>query len=145
MNIQFISEGADVERFPKQRSVEGAYRIFAQILSGYDIAPQYKDENLNTKIDIKIGNVAVQKEGITTEAALGRFPEWNQLKVKDIVLDKNLQFASDMRVLLYNCSKSLILRREQWDVIGEFCVPITSISKQLYSKPQFFNIIDNEG
>ena len=54
----------------------------------------------------------MQKEGITTESLLGRFPLWNTLKVKDIVLDKNLQFASDMRVLLYNCSKSLILRRD---------------------------------
>ena len=96
-------------------------------------------------MDIRIGNVTALKDELTTEPASGRHPVWNSLKIKNIVLEKNLQFASDMRVLLYNCSKSLILRREQWDVIGEFCVPLTSISKKLYSKPQFFNLVSNEG
>ena len=50
-----------------------------------------------------------------------------------------------MRVLLYNISKSLILKRDELEVVGEFCVPITSISKKLYSKPQFFNVLNNEG
>jgi hypothetical protein len=46
---------------------------------------------------------------------------------KDVLIDKNLQFASDMRVILYNCQKSMILRRESWEVIGEFSVPVRSI------------------
>lgn len=44
------------------------------------------------------------------------------------MLDKNLSLASDMRVLLYNCSKTLILRRDAWEVVGEFSVPITSLN-----------------
>jgi hypothetical protein len=44
------------------------------------------------------------------------------------VLDKNLGFASDMRVLVYNVSKTLITRKEQWDeLIGEFSVPVSSL------------------
>jgi hypothetical protein len=29
--------------------------------------------------------------------------------------------------------------------IGDFFVPVKSIAKQLYTKPQYFNIISNEG
>jgi hypothetical protein len=74
----------------------------------------------------------------------GRYPIWNYFKVKDVTLDKNIHFASDMRVLLYNCSKTWLLRREKWDVIGEFSVPVSSIAT-LYDKPQFFNVISGEG
>lgn len=47
-------------------------------------------------------------------------------------MDKSLQFASDMRVVIYNCEKTLILRRQKWEVIGEFTVPIKSIAGKLY-------------
>jgi len=43
------------------------------------------------------------------------------------MIDKNLQFASDMRVILYNCQKTMLLRRETWEVLGEFSVPVKSI------------------
>lgn len=62
MNIQYVWEGADVERFPKQRSVEGSYKLYAQLLSGFEIAPSFKEETLNTKIDIKIGNFSALKD-----------------------------------------------------------------------------------
>lgn len=41
-----------------------------------------------------------------------------------------------MRVLVYNKSTSAILGRESWDddLIGEFSVPVASITK-LYDKP----------
>ena len=58
MNIQFIWEGADIERFPKQRGVEGSYKLFAQIFSGFEIAPSHSEEILNTKLEIRIGNQA---------------------------------------------------------------------------------------
>lgn len=59
-------------------------------------------------------------------------------------MDKNVQFASDMRVMLYNTSKSFLLRNVKEELIGEFSVPIVSITKK-YNKPQYFNIIDSEG
>lgn len=87
----------------------------------------------------------MQKEGLTTEQAPGRYPQWDKIMIRDIMLDKNLGFSSDMRIIVYNCSKTLILRRDSWEVIGEFSVPVKSISEKLFKKPQFFNILNNEG
>ena len=84
------------------------------------------------------------KEGLTTKELTGRYPVWNELMVREIVLDKDLSFAPDMRVIVYNCYKTMLLRRDTWEVIGEFSVPIRSIER-LYKKPQFFNVINNEG
>lgn len=61
------------------------------------------------------------------------------------MIDKNLQFASDMRVILYNCQKTMLLRRETWEVLGEFSVPVKSIQGQLFKKPQYFNVVNNDG
>ena len=104
MNIQYIRENSGVERFPKQRNVEGSYKLFAQILSGFEMAPSLPIDSLNTKVDIKIGNIAAQKGKITTNASSGRYPIWDFFDKRDIVLDKNLAFAPDMRVMLYNKS-----------------------------------------
>jgi len=57
MNLQYVKEGAEVERFPQQRSVEKSYRVFAQILSGFEIAPSIKEEELETRVEIKLGNL----------------------------------------------------------------------------------------
>lgn len=144
MNVQYVWESA-TERFPKQRGVEGPFKLFAQILSGFEIAPSMAADYLNTKVDIKIGNSGMLKEGIVTKLVPGRYPQWNEVLVRDIIMDKSLQFASDMRVVIYNCEKTLILRRQKWEVIGEFTVPIKSIAGKLYQKPQFFNVLNNEG
>ena len=143
MNIQYVWE-SNTERFPKQRGVEGPYQIYAQILSGFEIAPTQSPDALNTKIEIKIGNVSNNK-GLSTKGSDGRYPKWNELIDNNIVLDKNLQFAPDMRVILFNSSKTLITRRQDWEVIGEFSVPVKSISGKLYNRPQFFNLLNNEG
>lgn len=63
--------------------------------------------------------------------------------VREVVLDKNLSFAPDMIVLVFNKKKGITLFGDQ-EYIGSFTVPVTSMTK-LYKKPQFFNIIDNEG
>ena len=112
MNVQYVWE-TNTERFPKQRGVEGTYKIFTQILSGFEIAPNLSVDSLKTSIDIKIGNIAMQKEkGMVTEAVVGRFPKWNQIIIRDVKLDKNLQFASDLRVTVHNTTKTMILRME---------------------------------
>lgn len=113
-------------------------------MTGFEIAPTLPVENLNTRIDIKIGNVALQKEGLTTDVAVGRYPFWNYYIEREINLNKNLGFASDMRVTLFNSSKSMIFRNEKLEVLGEFSVPVKSLCN-FYKKPQFFNVINNEG
>lgn len=85
----------------------------------------------------------MQKGGITTEIATGRYPFWSYYIEKEINLNKNLGFASDMRVTLFNSSKTWFLG-EKFEVIGEFSVPVTSICN-FYKKPQFFNVLNNEG
>lgn len=92
-----------------------------------------------------MGNATTVKNAITTKAVGGsRYPVWSYFDEKELELDKNIHFAPDMRVILYNCSKSLILRSEKKEIIGEFCVPVSSIIK-FYKKPQYFNVISHEG
>jgi hypothetical protein len=48
---------------------------------------------LNVKVDIKIGNVAMlkdQNKPITRAIARNRHPIWNQIFEVDIMLDKNI-------------------------------------------------------
>ena len=82
---------------------------------------------MNTKVDIKLGNIAMQKEPLSSKVGTGRHPQWNEVLTRVVMIDKNLQFASDMRVILYNCQKTMLLRRETWEVLGEFSVPVKSI------------------
>jgi uncharacterized protein (DUF169 family) len=55
---------------------------------------------------------------------------------REIMIEKNLSFASDMRVLVYNASTSLFSKSKE--VIGEFSVPVTSIANELYKKTLIF-------
>lgn len=63
--------------------------------------------------------------------------------LREIVLDKNLSFAPDMIVLVFNKKKGISFFADQ-ELIGSFTVPVMSMTKY-YKKPQFFNVIDNEG
>lgn len=49
----------NTERFPKQRGVDVPHKVFAQIISGFEICPNLPIDYLNTKVDIKIGNIAM--------------------------------------------------------------------------------------
>mmetsp|Transcript_3156 Transcript_3156/g.3058 ORF Transcript_3156/g.3058 Transcript_3156/m.3058 type:complete len:121 (+) Transcript_3156:405-767(+) len=56
MNVQYVAERSDVERFPKPRSqADQTYKFFAQILNGFEIAPSMPVDSLNTKVEIRIG------------------------------------------------------------------------------------------
>jgi len=68
-----------------------------------------------------------------TDYASGRHPTWNKLIQQEISIDKNLNFASDMRVTLYRKSYNM-LGMESPIPIGEFSVPVRSIA-QFYTKP----------
>lgn len=47
-------------------------------------------------------------ERICTDEVKGKYPNWNFCKVFEVSMDKNLSFASDMRVLLKRKYTSLI-------------------------------------
>ena len=58
------------------------------------------------------------------------------------MMDKNISFAPDMRVMIWREPSGMFDSNLS---IGDFFVPVKSIAKQLYTKPQYFNIISNEG
>lgn len=49
---------------------------------------------------------------------------------EEILLDKNLQFASDMHVQVNQSKKN-----SKIELLGEFLVPIKSLVKKVYKKP----------
>lgn len=49
-------------------------------------------------------------------------------------MDKNIGFASDMRVNLYNTSDALFSKDISKQYLGEFSVPVSSITTK-YDKP----------
>jgi hypothetical protein len=56
-------------------------------------------------VDLRLGATQLSKDGkridLCTEQAPGRYPNWSETFDADIYLDKNLKFASDMRVMLF--------------------------------------------
>ena len=62
-----------------------------------------KEEELKTIVDVKIGS-ATSRDPIRTDPIDGRAPLYNFFKQKEIQMDKNIGFASDMRVTLFNAS-----------------------------------------
>jgi hypothetical protein len=119
------------DRFPKQRAVEAPYKFFAQIISGFEIAPSIPVKDLSVKVDFKIGNLSVvkkdnAKKSCTEVIKNSRYPIWNQIFELDIMMDKNIQFASDMRVMVTRSATGIFDSNLS---IGDFFVPIKSISK----------------
>ena len=53
--------------------------------------------------------------------------------LREIVLDKNLSFAPDMIVLVFNKKKGISFFADQ-ELIGSFTVPVMSMTKY-YKKP----------
>ena len=92
---------------------------------------------------MKIGNLSVDAGGVKTGYKPGRYPVWDHFEVKDVSIQKELTFESDMRVILQNQEKELFGGLSNV-VIGEFAVPVQSIMKHS-EKPQFFNVLNEEG
>lgn len=58
------------------------------------------------------------------------------------MLDVNVAFSSDMRVILHRINKKTFMNSsESTSVIGQFLVPVKSLTT-LYNKPQFYNVLD---
>lgn len=119
------------------------YKFFFHILSGFELATGIREDKLKTRVDIKIGNLDVIKDGLKTNYQCGHYPIWNECKVKDVLLELELAFEADMRITVQNEKKGLFGTLSN-QVIGEFCVPVQSIMTHS-EKPQFFNLINEEG
>jgi len=103
---------------------------------------------LNTRVELKIGNLSVEKAkletgGCKTSYQKGRYPVWNEFRVEDVLIEKELMFESDMRVTLQN-QKTSFFGSLSNQIIGEFAVPVQSIMKHS-EKPQFFNVLNANG
>ena len=130
------------------RGNETNYFFFAQVISGYEIGPDIPEEDLQTKVEIQIGNLSAQRKtedsNIRTRSLPGRFPQWNWSKRAQLItLNSNPNFASDMRVMLYHKDYSYYRGATQ-KLIGQFLVPVASIMT-LYRTPQYYEVIDADG
>lgn len=75
----------------------------------------------------------------------GRFPLWKwNAKAKLIMLNSNISFASDMRVILKRKAEQSYFGNVKDPPIGQFLVPVESIMT-LHTLPQYYNVIDPEG
>jgi hypothetical protein len=88
-------------------------------------------KDLSVKVDFKIGNLSVVKKDNAKKSSTeviknSRYPIWNQIFELDIMMDKNIQFASDMRVMVTRSATGIF---DSNSSIGDFFVPIKSISK----------------
>jgi len=146
-NIQVLRYDKDKlynpERKLTKRRGKQQYKFFFHILSGFELATGIPEEKLNTRVQIKIGNLDVAKDGLETKHKQGHYPIWNECAVKDVSLELELAFEADMRITVQNEKKGWFGGLAN-QVIGEFCVPVQSIMTQS-EKPQFFNLINEEG
>lgn len=71
-------------------------------MQGFELATSIPESMLNTKVEIKIGNLSVDKDGCKTDFLNGHYPIWNEYKVKDVFLETELAFESDMRITVQN-------------------------------------------
>ena len=57
---------------------------------------------MKSRVDIKIGNLNVEKDGCKTDFQYGHYPIWDVCKYKDVFLETELAFEADMRVTVQN-------------------------------------------
>lgn len=144
-NIQFLKwePGVYYNRIAMEKAGTTAYKFYCQVLQGFELASCVAAEDLNTSVEVQIGNLAQTKGSIATTRKAGRYPVWNWLSSREVNLQNELAFESDMRVSLVNESKGFFGGLEH-HVIGEFAVPVQSMMTRSL-RPQFFNLLNEEG
>lgn len=90
---------------------------------------------------MQIGDRELQTQGFVK----GNYPIWNHYKWIEVRLGEELTFEPDMRVSIVTKPVD-----DAWGstpkppIVGEFSVPLNSLLKRS-KKPQFFNLINEEG
>ena len=101
------------------------------------MAPAIPEADLKTRVEVKLGvmNQKKNKSGkqneadkeIKTRAMTGRFPRWNwSKKPRTVTLAEHPEFASDMRVQLFQIEDSYYKGKNQV-MVGQFLVPVASM------------------
>ena len=102
-------------------------------------------EKLKTSFQLAIGNHSAEKSLLCTDYVEGRYPVWNKCDAVDVKLFEDLTFEADMRVILRN-QENKFFGGVSDKIIGELAVPLKSLTKKdMCDRPQFFNIINEEG
>lgn len=80
-----------------------------------------------------------------TNYETGRYPVWNKCDTVEVKLQEDLTFESDMRVIIKNKKKNFFGFVSD-KIIGELAIPVNSLIKRdMCDRPQFFNILNEEG
>ena len=91
VNVQFLR--IDPTRQPDRVFVDKGkkqkYNFFYQIISGMEICTQREESELNTRVEISIGN---SDKPIITKDCRGRYPQWKEVNYKEVVLQKEVAF-----------------------------------------------------
>ena len=72
-------------------------------------------------MEVQIGNV---RDKFRSDPKKGRFPDYNFFKTAEVTLQKELQFETDMKVMVHNKTSS------SKTFLGEFCVNIMSLQNR---------------
>ena len=136
-NIQFIHDNENSKRIFKQKGIMKNYKLFAHIVSAFEIDPKYADDNIETKITVDNSD-----QNKSTMKLVGRYPFWNELLELNVELDWKLDFAPDVGITLFQTNKKTIFGKAYDEEIGKFTVPVRSIQK-FKTYPHYFNLIRN--
>lgn len=84
-NIQFLrwEPGVQYNRAAKEKARKREYRFYSQMLHGFELASCKEAEELNTWAEVQIGNI---KAPITTAKKAGRYPVWDDLATRKVML-----------------------------------------------------------
>lgn len=127
-NIQLLryDPNKKKDRFckPEQRKRDLKYKFYYQICQGFELASSISEDKLRTSVQIKIGDLPVEK--CTTKKVAGRYPQWNYFDTQILNLKENLEFEADMKVTLRNEKKALFGQVSNLN-IADFTVPLSSI------------------
>lgn len=94
-------------------------------MNAFELASSKKEGELNTYVDIVIGNQTTGK--LKSDFKKGHYPIWNNIGECDVQMEKDLSFETDMRITIYNKTKSMFGVNQGHAVLGEFCVVISSL------------------
>ena len=77
-NLQLLRDSIDGYEPPprntKKKEKNITYRFFCQIIHGFEIATSIPEKGLKTKVEIRIGDLCLDKKCLSTTDKEGRFP-----------------------------------------------------------------------
>lgn len=115
MNCQLIKinpNAMEPERTLKKKSGLQNYMFYFQVLSGFELAGAIPREKLRTMVMLQLGAQHVENKNndskadknkkLETDYAWGRYPAWDKLSWRELMLEKELGLESDMKLSVYN-------------------------------------------